>query len=823
MTNADDSTEVSNASRPFELDLSQEVCDRATRLARSLFGAVDAQVALVKDGLAWYSREAGLGRPLGLGPQIAIETRMPIWIEDGLQDPRFANLAIVTGPPYARFFAAAPICLADGETAGVIAVTGLTPRAYDSSLENRLIDLAAFIADQWERAQATKARERGKKERAAMAATFAGVVKAMPVSVVITDREYKVLGCSPRWASEGGLSKDDVVGRRLAELRPTDFNRWRQYFERVMEGETICADRLRYDGPDGTSRWLTVEMTPWLTAEDEVGGAIIASHDISNMVDALDTAERSQERLTLAMEMADIHVWEMDYVRRELTKAGCEDTFFTEPKTYDDLYRDIYSTIDPRDRPEVEVAWQRHVEEGAPYRPEYRLIRSDEKEVWTSGAAKLITDRNGRPKRLIGAMQNITERKVAQTALVQAKEEAEQASRAKSSFLAAMSHEIRTPLNGVLGMAQAMAAEPLPPTQLERLDVIRLSGEALLAILNDILDLSKIEAGKLVLEEADFDIGELLAGVQAGFAPIAIKKGVELELSIDAVARGIYRSDPTRVRQILYNLVSNALKFTESGGVRVDIRRLELGLEIAVLDTGIGIPADRLPFLFQKFEQADASTTRRFGGTGLGLAICRELAEGLGGSIRAESVVGQGATFTACLPMLRVGDAKENRLELNVPDQVQEDARNIRVLAAEDNTINQLVLKTLLNQAGIDPFIVSDGAEAVAAWREREWDVILMDVQMPVLDGPSATRAIRELELAEGRARTPIVALTANAMAHQVAEYTGAGMDAFVAKPIEISRLFEVLDRVVFSDASQPEKSIEDQNGRWGQDGSAMK
>jgi PAS domain S-box-containing protein len=798
MTGADQSDgQESSTARPFELDLSQDVCDRATRLAKSLFGAVDAQIALVKDGRAWRSRDANSAQPLGLGPQIVLDTRKPLWVEDGLKDLRFSALETVIGPPYVRFFAGAPICLADGETAGVIAVMGLTPRAHDSSLENRLTDLAAFVADQWERAQATKARERGRQERDALAATFAGVVKAMPVSLVITDRQYRVLGCSPRWASESGLAQDEAIGRSVAELRPAEFKRWIEPFERVMTGETIQADRVRYEGPDGASRWINVEMAPWLTADGEIGGGIVASHDVSSMVEALETAERSEQRLTLAMEMADIHVWEMDYVRRELTKVGCEDTFFTEPKTYDDLVRDIYGTIDPRDRPAVEAAWQRHVEDGAPYRPEYRVIRADDREVWTSGAAKLITDRNGRPKRLIGAMQNITERKVAEEALLQAKEEAEHASLAKSSFLAAMSHEIRTPLNGVLGMAQAMAADPLPAPQRQRLDVIRQSGETLLTILNDILDLSKIEAGKLVLEETDFDLGDLAGGVHAAFAPIATRKNLEFELAVEPAAHGVYRGDCTRVRQILYNLVSNALKFTETGAVRIGIRRATSGFELAVSDTGIGIPADRLPQLFQKFEQADASTTRRYGGTGLGLAICRELADGLGGTIRVESVEGHGATFIAFLPMQRVGDAKDKARGSKAAPVEKDEVRRIRVLAAEDNTVNQLVLKTLLNQAGIDPFIVSDGSEAVTAWTEREWDVILMDVQMPVLDGPSATRAIRELEIKRGRARTPIIALTANAMAHQVAEYTQAGMDGFVAKPVRIESLFEAIEKAI--------------------------
>nr|MBP9755394.1 response regulator [Phenylobacterium sp.] len=523
-----------------------------------------------------------------------------------------------------------------------------------------------------------------------------------------------------------------------------------------------------------------------------------ASHDISHMVEAMEATERSEQRLTLAMEIADIHVYEMDYQRRELIKAGAEDTFFSEPKTYEELYRDIYATIDPRDRPAVEAAWRRHVDEGAPYRPEYRLIRADDKEIWTSGACLLVNDRDGRPIRLIGALQNITERKEAERALLQAKEDAEMANRAKSTFLATMSHEIRTPLNGVLGMAQAMAADDLSPLQRDRLDVVRQSGETLLHILNDVLDLSKIEAGKLELEEAEFDISDLARGAHAAFTAIANKKGLSFDLAVESDARGVYVGDSTRVRQILYNLVSNALKFTESGEVRVRVARTADGLRLTVADTGIGIPPERLAGLFQKFEQADASTTRRYGGTGLGLAICRELAQLMGGAIRAESAPGEGSTFSVTLPLTKSSATHVLPApDAGVVEATPMEVGALRVLAAEDNTVNQLVLKTLLHQIGVDPVVVANGQLAVEAWAREDWDVILMDIQMPEMDGPTATGIIRAREAAEGRARTPIIALTANAMAHQVAEYMDAGMDGFVAKPIEVGRLFAALQAVL--------------------------
>jgi signal transduction histidine kinase/ActR/RegA family two-component response regulator len=374
---------------------------------------------------------------------------------------------------------------------------------------------------------------------------------------------------------------------------------------------------------------------------------------------------------------------------------------------------------------------------------------------------------------------------------------AEAANAAKSAFLATMSHEIRTPLNGVLGMAQAMAADQLSAVQRDRLSVVQQSGEALLAILNDILDLSKIEAGKLELEEIPFDLGEVARGAHSAFTALANKKGLSFALDIDQ-ARGVYRGDPTRIRQILYNLISNALKFTDRGEIRVVGRYSPEGLRIAVSDTGVGISEEAIGRLFSKFGQADASTTRRFGGTGLGLAICQQLAKLMGGAVSVTSTVGEGSTFEVIVPLERIGDERAV-IPISPPTEGAgaPEALAIRVLAAEDNTVNQLVLKTLLHQIGVEPVIVNDGREAVTAWEASEWDVILMDVQMPELDGPSATREIRQKEAAAGRARTPIIALTANAMSHQVSEYLAAGMDGFVAKPIEVARLFEALQAVL--------------------------
>jgi signal transduction histidine kinase/ActR/RegA family two-component response regulator len=398
---------------------------------------------------------------------------------------------------------------------------------------------------------------------------------------------------------------------------------------------------------------------------------------------------------------------------------------------------------------------------------------------------------------VISAARNVkAARALAETgeALERARAAAEAANEAKSVFLATMSHEIRTPLNGVLGMAQAMAREPLPASQRERLDVIRQGGEILLALLNDILDLARIETGRLELEDGVVDVAALARSARATFAAQAAEKGVALDLEVATEAEGWWRGDPVRIRQILFNLVSNAVKFTAEGSVAIRLARGPCALVATVSDTGPGIPPERLPPLFDRFVQVDASTTRRFGGSGLGLAICRELAELMGGGIAVESAPGRGSSFTLTLPLEPgVQPAPAPPSDEGAPEAPGQ----LRVLAAEDNPMNQLVLKTLLEQVGVQVTFAGDGAQAVEAWADGTWDLILMDVQMPVMDGPAAARIIREMEQATDRARTPIVALTANAMAHQHAEYLAAGMDRVVAKPLQLAELLAAMSEAL--------------------------
>ena len=386
-----------------------------------------------------------------------------------------------------------------------------------------------------------------------------------------------------------------------------------------------------------------------------------------------------------------------------------------------------------------------------------------------------------------------------EAAIRQARAAAESASRAKSVFLANMSHEIRTPLNGVIGLAGALGRTELSGEQFEMVSLIRQSGQTLERFLTDILDVSKIEAGKLSLQVDTFDLHEAIEAAVHLMQTASNEKCLNFSLSFGTNARGLFKGDVVRIRQIVSNLVSNAVKFTKEGGVAIQVEVIEpendgeaATLVIKVSDTGIGFDNEARARLFHRFEQADGSITREFGGTGLGLSICKALTEMMGGTISVMSVPDEGSTFLVKLPLSRSMslDTFDIRSETQpatetppATDEI-EPSRLLRILLAEDHPTNQRVVAMILQPYGVDLTVVENGVKALEAFEAGKFDVVLMDMQMPVMDGLKATQAIRVLELTAQLPRTPIAMLSANAMKEHVEQALDAGCDVHIAKPV---------------------------------------
>ncbi len=388
----------------------------------------------------------------------------------------------------------------------------------------------------------------------------------------------------------------------------------------------------------------------------------------------------------------------------------------------------------------------------------------------------------------LAVVRDVTDSRVAEAELVSAREEALERSQLKTQFLANVSHEIRTPLNGILGVTQLLKQHPLPGEFSEYVDVLQAAGESLLSIVNDVLDLSKIEAGRLELESRVFDLEQVLTETTRSFYAVVQRKGIELKLEMTPETKGPVRGDATRVRQIINNLVGNAVKFTDAGSVRVEVSRRGDTLRLRVVDTGPGIAKEHQARVFEAFEQENSTVQRRFGGTGLGLAITRRVARLMGGDVSLHSELGKGATFELEVPLPVVVIQHVT----NTPARPATAGRSLQVLLAEDDPVNASMTSALLRRLGHRVTVVMDGQACVDASRAEDIDLVLMDVHMPVLDGLEATRAIRERERGTKR-HLPIVALTANAMKGDDLRCLSAGMDAYLPKPVTVTALKDLL------------------------------
>ena len=435
---------------------------------------------------------------------------------------------------------------------------------------------------------------------------------------------------------------------------------------------------------------------------------------------------------------------------------------------------------------------------GEPFKGEIINYSKSGREYWLDINLVPIKDADGKITNFAAIERDISDNKAAEKQMLWAKEEAEYANKSKSEFLANMSHELRTPMNGIIGMCELMIDTSLNAEQKEMIKTLRSSSENLLGMLNDILDISKVEAGDLKLENVPFDISIATQEMMQLFTPVAADKNLYLALKIAENVPAVIQGDPGRLQQILRNLISNALKFTEVGGISINIavskQRGVPELYFQVKDTGIGVPEDKLEEIFQKFSQADTSITRKYGGTGLGLAITKQLLGMMGGIIGVESTVGYGSVFYFCIPIREAAkDAKPVNI---IPEDEKKDTKintGLKILAVDDHPVNRMFVDKLLKKMGIhDIDFAENGSDAIFMLQSKKYDLVFMDCQMPEMDGYTATKHILDIE---GEDHTPIIAMTANAMVGDREKCIKSGMDDYISKPVKADKLRKVLEK----------------------------
>jgi len=648
-------------------------------------------------------------------------------------------------------------------------------------------------------------------------AQYRSVVNGVREVIFQTDANLQFTFLNPAWSQITGLNVDATIGRRLPEFMNSEDRRnlLIQVHEHLATDKAIKHCEMRYVHRDASLRYLEIDAQIETDAFGNIAGLAGTINDVTERRMAMELLREQLELVDALFESIPLPVVMkgVDGRYQRFNKAYCEMLDRTPDqllgKTANDM-PDGIAAVKHREMDEALLA--------APGSRTYELRQKVGHGRYIDALISKATlcDNEGNVKGLVGTIVDISDRKQAERVMQTAMEVAESANSAKSDFLANMSHEIRTPMNGIIGMTDLVLETDLASTQREQLEVVRSSADALLNIINDILDFSKIEAGKLDIESVPFEFDRIMTDTLRPLALRAQQAGLDFVVQNNINVAGWLVGDPGRIGQVLINLVGNAIKFTRHGKIVIRAESLEHDAEkarirVSVEDTGIGIPYGQQTAIFEAFAQEDASTTRKYGGTGLGLSITRRLVQIMGGRIDVQSEPGHGAVFSfeLTLPLDRRVARALREKPADQTAAASAAAPVLKVLLVEDNSVNQMLAKTLLLKRGHEVTIAEDGEVALALHAISEFDVILMDMQMPVMDGITAAKKIRAREAAGAR-RTPIIAMTANAREVDRNRCIDAGMDDYISKPFKREVLFELLSRYCHADVGKSAASIVD-------------
>lgn len=595
---------------------------------------------------------------------------------------------------------------------------------------------------------------------------------------------------------------DDDIATQIAN----NLNSFADKIQLTTIGETQSQEQTVKDFIEVISSYINLDFKQKLKVTENgiildaiATGINILGEELEQSTASKKELELERNRLNEAEALAKVGNWQLEIPSSRLTWSQEAYRIFELEKCPDEsLYERAFAKIHPDERERVEAAVKQAVKTGENLILEYKVICNNDVIKHLVCLGEAVKNAAGDVVALKGTIQDITDRKNTEESLKKAKEDAEEANRSKSTFLANMSHEIRTPLNGILGLTEVMIEEGVNESQRKYLEIIRNSGKNLARLINDILDFSKIESGKLQLEHVAFNFNEVITSGVTPYKFLAEQKGLVLKCHIDRSIPSLVIGDPTRLTQLLVNLIGNAIKFTEEGRIDVVFCLLEdnqgqLHIQGIVKDTGIGIPPEKAELIFQSFTQADDSVTRRFGGTGLGLSIVKSLLQQMNGDISVQSpvdpILNRGSAFSFTL---KLGEFKQpagataGDAGAHIDQERRTFNRHLRILIVDDNKVNLLVAKQMVKKFGAEVFTAEDGLEAVGMVKDDQYDLILMDIQMPRLNGYEATMELRKMNYTR-----PIIALSANAYREDVEKSIQSGMNDHIQKPYTQDFLFQ--------------------------------